>query len=166
MLPRTTPPTGSPVPKLNSSGSDLLQQMRAAIDEHWGAQAPPRPYDPLIEMAIYAASPSGLTAAQKFHANREIAQYIHSKKKSVEHTGNDNGVRVLLVEFTRDGKGVIIDGSSEVIENPSSAPPSLTEQTSDTVASLSSSEEQTSPPDPESNESPGSVDATAEKVSS
>lgn len=97
--------------KLNTDGNDLLEQMRAAIAEAWQAQAPKAHlYDPLIEMAIYAASPTGLSPAQKFAANREIAQYIHAKRKSVEHSGDAGGLTILLARFTADGQQLIIEG--------------------------------------------------------
>ena len=52
-----------------------------------------------MEMAIYAADPQSKPTLRAA-ANREIAQYLHPKRKSVEHSGDTAGLQVVLVNFT------------------------------------------------------------------
>jgi len=102
--------------KLNASGRDLLEQMRAAIEAEYAdeeADETGRKWDPLIEMAVYAANRS-LSPAMRFAANREIAQYVYAKRKAIELDPSSD-LRVLLVQFS--DKGFIIDQSAERIED-------------------------------------------------
>lgn len=102
--------------KMNASGRDLLEQMRAAIADAY-PELVDKTWDPLISMAVFAANPD-LSAAMKFSANREIAQYVYAKRKAVEIEADGEGMRVLLVQFS--DKGFIIDQqSSQRIEDHS-----------------------------------------------
>lgn len=109
------------MPKLNASGRDLLKQMQTAIEEVHGAKLE-RSWDPLIEMAVFAASPD-LSKAQKFAANREIAQYIYAKRKAVELDADAGGMRIMLVQFSKSDNGFIIEQDQQpaLIEDQSHA---------------------------------------------
>lgn len=103
--------------KLKAAGRDLLEQMRAAIAEAYPDHEFKREYDPIVEMGIFAANPD-LSAAMRFSANREIAQYIYAKKRSIEGDGDIGGIRVLLVQFSKD-QGLLIENGVEVINGES-----------------------------------------------
>jgi len=46
-------------------------------------------YDPVVEMAI-VANDENQDSQVRFNANKEVAQYVHSKLKAVETTGEVN----------------------------------------------------------------------------
>lgn len=68
----------------NKKTQDLYDQIQAAVKEINGADG----YDPVIQMAILATK-EGVDDQLRFNCHKEIAPYIHAKRKAVEVSGDE-----------------------------------------------------------------------------
>jgi hypothetical protein len=78
---------------LNKNKQALIARLAAKYPE----------YDPVIEMAAIANDPEA-DQQLRFNANKEVAQYMHAKRKAIEHSGPDGeGIPLtnLTLEFVR-----------------------------------------------------------------
>jgi hypothetical protein len=80
----------------NKDKEELLELIREAVGNP--------DYHPVVEMAKVATSTdSGIAEELKFQANKEVAQYIASKRKAIEHSiGNDDTAAIFHMMFGTD----------------------------------------------------------------
>lgn len=114
--------------KISTSADELLEMCHEAIGQAYPDATPDRPWNPLIEMAVFANDPE-LPRNLKAGLNKELANYFYAKKKAVEHTGDSQGTRVMLVKYSEDNPDQIeVLGEQGAPVDPNKRAPVLIQQ--------------------------------------